>query len=556
MRGGGRRTLGGSYRLLDHGRHHHAKTGAHARVQRGRRDSLHHSWRTILTQLLLVLAVLPFSQTAPDPGYLQGAVASAQRLEVVYLETDPPTRVVIQDAKIIEQLAQLMNLCLPGVSAVQVPQSGHVFHVRVVPKGQGKPVHEFTLCQRHVVFYGAEKRYHAQLASTRFHYILFREVYWNTKEGREKSEHLTFVRAYRLPPGHFHSTGNALAISHDGRVMYIADGGRDALHAFIRGNSTGLGCLLPRYQDSEAESQIPDAKPQPHLTMPVVLALSPDDRFLYLGPKFLPAITVFACGFGRNLSDVVQVVRGGRDGIPEMNQPESLAISPDGRHAYVMAAVSQRLLVFARNQEDGTLRYLDSQPLGESPTAVTISPDGKSLYVIAHASCLTSYRRNDIDGRLQELEEHRDARALKFGSSLAVSPDGRNVYTTSLRDGVAVWTRDEQTGTLRFLERLSSGQDGVSELDYASAIAVHPDGHRVYVAAQQDSALTAFERQQPEGKLRFLEAITNGQGPVEGLRGARAVVVSPDGRHGYVGSGESPVVVFSVPGYEPYLGDP
>jgi 6-phosphogluconolactonase (cycloisomerase 2 family) len=519
-------------------------------------DSLHYSWRTILTELLLVLAVLPWSQTAPDPSYLQGAVASAQRLEIVFLETDPPTRVVIEDAKVIEQLAQVTNLSLPGVSTVRSPQSGHVFHIRVVAKGQGAPVHEFTLCERRLVFYGSENAYHAQLASDRFHYLLFREVYRNTKEGKEKSERLTFVRAYRLPPGQFHSTGNALAISHDGRVMYIADGGQDALHVFIRGESTGLGSLLPRYQNAEAKSQIPGAKPHPHLTMPVALALSPDDRFLYLGPKFFPAITVLACGAGRNLSDVVQVVEGGRHDIPEMNQPESLAISPDGRHAYVMAAVSRRLLIFARNQEDGTLRYLDSQPLGELPTAVTISPDGKTLYVITHRGCLSSYRRNDIDGRLQPLEEHRDDRVLKFGSSLVVSLDGRNVYTTSLRDGIAVWTRDEKTGKLGFLEWLVNGKDGVSGLDYASAIAVHPAGHRVYVAAQQDSALTAFERQQPGGKLRFLEAIRNGQGRVDGLRGARAVVVSPDGRHVYVGSGESPVVVFSVPGYEPYFEDP
>jgi len=509
-----------------------------------------------LTELLLVLAVLAWSQTAPDPGYLQGAIASAQRLEVTFLETDPPTRVVIQDAKIIEELAQATNLSFPGVSAVRVPESGHVFHIRVIPKRQGEPVHEFTLSQQRLVFYGTEIVYHAQLASDRFHYLLFREVYRNTKEGKEKSERLTFVRAYRPPPGQFHSTGNALAISHDGRVMYIGDGGRDALHVFIRGKNTGLGSLLPRYQNSEAGSQIPGAKRQPHLTMPVALGLSPDDRFLYFGPKFFPAITVFACGAGRNLSDVVQVVEGGRDGIPEMNQPESLAISSDGRHAYVMAAVSRRLLVFARNQEDGTLKYLDSQPLGELPTAVAISPDGKSLYVITHRGCLSSYRRNDMDGRLQPLEEHRDDRVLKFGSSLIVSPDGRNLYATTLREGIAVWTRDQQTGKLRFLERLFNGTSGVSGLDYASAIAVHPDGHRVYVAAQQDSAVTAFERQQPEGNLRFLEAITNGQGRVEGLRGARALVVTPDGRHLYVGSGESPVVVFSIPGYEPYFGDP
>ena len=155
---------------------------------------------------------------APDPGYLQGVVASAQRLEIVFWETDPATRVIIQDAKIIEQLAQVTNLCFPGVSTVRAPQTGYVFDIRVVPKKPGEPVHEFTLCERRLVFYGSENAYHAQLASVRFHYLLFREVYRNTKEGKEKSERLTFVRAYRLTPGEFHSTGNALAISHDGGV--------------------------------------------------------------------------------------------------------------------------------------------------------------------------------------------------------------------------------------------------------------------------------------------------------------------------------------------------
>jgi DNA-binding beta-propeller fold protein YncE len=491
---------------------------------------------------LCLLSLLAWSQT-PDPAVLQRAVADAECLEVEFLETDPPVRIRIQDPTIIRDLAGAMKLSSAGFSTTAVQQSGHVFNIRVVPKKQGEAVHEFSLCLRHLICYGPQKACHALLDSGRFHHLLFREVYRNTKEGKEKSERLTFVRAYPPRPGRVGTTGDALAISRNGGIMYIGDGGRDVLHVFIRGKNSGLGSLMPRGKS-------------PYLTMPAALALSPDDRFLYLGLKSLPVIAVVACEVGSDLSAVVQVVHGERDGIPDMNRTESMAISPDGRHAYVLAALSRRLLAFARNQVDGTLRYLDSEPLGESSTAVTISPDGKNLYVITHEGCLDSYRRNDVDGHLQRLEHYRDALLLRFGSSLVVSPDGRNVYTTSLREGVAVWTRDEQTGKLRFLEWLFNGNAGITGLAGVSGIAVHPDGHRVYVAAQQDNALTAFERQQPHGNLRFLEAITSGQGQVEGLRGARAVVVSPDGRHVYVGTSESPVVVFSVPGYEPYFEDP
>jgi 6-phosphogluconolactonase (cycloisomerase 2 family) len=118
---------------------------------------------------------------------------------------------------------------------------------------------------------------------------------------------------------------------------------------------------------------------------------------------------------------------------------------------------------------------------------------------------------------------------------------------------VGVWARNKATGKLTFLQRLDNDVSGINGLEYAVALALHPDGKRLYVAAQQDNALSVFAREEPKGTLRFLEALTHGQAGVEGMRGARAVTVSPDGRNVYVGSAESPVVVFAVAGYDTSL---
>jgi 6-phosphogluconolactonase (cycloisomerase 2 family) len=81
-------------------------------------------------------------------------------------------------------------------------------------------------------------------------------------------------------------------------------------------------------------------------------------------------------------------------------------------------------------------------------------------------------------------------------------------------------------------------------LDQPAAVVVSPDGRHVYVAAAHGSAVGVYARDPNSGGLTPVSCISrDGSGPCtsvnhdRALRGARAVVMSPDGRFLYVAAG-------------------
>jgi 6-phosphogluconolactonase (cycloisomerase 2 family) len=148
---------------------------------------------------------------------------------------------------------------------------------------------------------------------------------------------------------------------------------------------------------------------------------------------------------------------------------------------------------------------------------------------------------------LSQLEE-----PLFGASGVAVSPDGAHVYVTGRsEDGVAIFDRDPVGGGLSFVTTVLDGDalpgGTVDGLDGAESVAVSPDGEHVYVAGFNDSALAVFDRDPVTGLLDFLEVFRDVAvgGTIDGLGGATAVVLSPDGSTVYVaGANDDAIVVF------------
>jgi 6-phosphogluconolactonase (cycloisomerase 2 family) len=83
---------------------------------------------------------------------------------------------------------------------------------------------------------------------------------------------------------------------------------------------------------------------------------------------------------------------------------------------------------------------------------------------------------------------------------------------------------------------LFNGQDGVQGLQGASAVAISPNGDNIYAVGALDDAISVFSRNPQTGELAFVEVHQDGVSGVDDLRSPTDVAVSPDGRHVYVTS--------------------
>jgi 6-phosphogluconolactonase (cycloisomerase 2 family) len=239
-----------------------------------------------------------------------------------------------------------------------------------------------------------------------------------------------------------------------------------------------------------------------------------------------------------------------------------VAMSPDGARLYLVTGSptqDNHIAVFERDGGDGalTLASIATTVTGLGPTA--FSPDGAHAYALLTPpdDGLGVFAR-DPSGSLTFLEEHHESAGgvagLDSPRAVAVSPDGAHVYVVSAGDllspsmrddAIAAFARDPGSGALTFVEAEIDSQGGVDSLDGARGVALSPDGDHVYVASWSDDAVTVFARDSLTGALSVVEVERDGQGGVDGLDGAAAVAVSPDGGYVYVASQESAVAVFA-----------
>jgi 6-phosphogluconolactonase (cycloisomerase 2 family) len=245
-------------------------------------------------------------------------------------------------------------------------------------------------------------------------------------------------------------------------------------------------------------------------------------------------------------------------------------VSPDGRHVYVASTADSAVAIFARNQGDGRLSFVDTRSGGaagveglQGADAVILSPGGEHAYVASlFDDAVVSFARDPDTGSLAFVERQScdfdfqlrrcfGVDGLDGPRSLALSGDGRHLYVPSfstssfLDDGaLAVLARDGQDGTLSFVQALHAGFSG-PEVTGASSAAVSPDGRNVYVTASKEATLTVFARNEENGALSFVEQLRDEFGGGDGLFGAQSVVVSPDGRHVFVAASiDSALTVF------------
>jgi YVTN family beta-propeller protein len=195
--------------------------------------------------------------------------------------------------------------------------------------------------------------------------------------------------------------------------------------------------------------------------------------------------------------------------------PESVAISPDGRKAYVLNKVDGTVSML----NTATNRVIISSPVDPALTvpaqALAVSPNGRRVYVAGGANSIAVLDAANISLR-DTIPVNAVGGIEPNPQGLAVSPDGRLLYVSDNQDGGAVTVLDIATKAV--VTSVSMGP-GTMPL----GVAVSPDGQRAYLAFAGLDVVKVFE------------PLTNNVTatiPV-GLRPV-GIAVSPDGGKVYV----------------------
>ena len=338
----------------------------------------------------------------------------------------------------------------------------------------------------------------------------------------------------------------SLAISPDGNYVYAASVDDNAIPRFSRNSTTGALTYLGVIIDGSGPVQ--------DLAGVFGLTISPDGKHLYAAANDDDALTTFDRNVSTGQLSYVEREKDGEAGVDGLNGARSVAVSPDGKHVYVSAWYDDSVATFSRNSTSGALTYVEVDKDGVNGVAgldaasdVVVSPDSKHVYVSSYGDdSIVVFSRNTSSGRLTYLQRVEDntgsADGLEGALQMAIGPAGNHVYVASRIEGaLAILRREAGTGNLQYVHT-------VEDMHYADGpvgVAVSPDGKNLYVASNVNSTLSVLSRNPLTGKVRQLENFRDNDGVVNGLADARAVAVSPDGKHVYVaGHGDSGIAWF------------
>ena len=344
----------------------------------------------------------------------------------------------------------------------------------------------------------------------------------------------------------------SIAVSPDGKSLYTAAVGSDAVAAFTRDTGTGLLTQVPGgggcIQDSSATPESGCAKGAA-LQIPDWVSVSPNGEDVYASSYQSQAIDVFSrdstTGALTQLSGTAGCISSASlpacSGGTGVQGPGVIALTADGKYAYVAlfgnnlankggvaimsvgaggALTQAGCLLDSTSSVPGCVTSADSSLRGVG--SVAVSPDGNFVYVAARESgALTIYTRNPdgsltrlsgADGCIEEAGTTPCASGtagigLEGPNSIAISPNGSHVYVASFVNAgenttgttVAVFARNSTTGALTQLPGKegcfsSAGADPacatVPVLDGPFAVTTSPDGASVYVTDYGNNTVT------------------------------------------------------------------
>jgi DNA-binding beta-propeller fold protein YncE len=279
----------------------------------------------------------------------------------------------------------------------------------------------------------------------------------------------------------------AISVSSDGKSVYVAASASDAVAVFDRDATSGALTQRPGAEGctvNEPSTDIATCNNTARaLDQPRGVVVSPDREVVYVSAFASDAIAAFDRNTGNGAltqkadaegcivdgpaTDVATCDNGGR----ALNGPRDVALSPEGRNAYVAVEGSNAIAVF------------DISGFTGAPTQKADA-----------AGCLVNASSTDVPTC-----DHT-ARALAGAAGVTVSPDSLNVYVASTgSDAVATFDRAVPAGALTQKAGATGCLVNGPSTDVATcnnsgrgfngadAVVVSPDGTSTYVVTQAGS---------------------------------------------------------------------
>lgn len=394
----------------------------------------------------------------------------------------------------------------------------------------------------------------------------------------------TSVRALRGPAPFLGS--NAVAISPDGRNVYVASSSSNAVAIFRRDAATGALTQAVGTAGCIAQAGAGGCANAVGLEGPNSLAVSPDGSNVYATSVTSDAVAILhrdpSTGALTQAGDgsgcIANAATTGCTTGRALDGPDIVVVSPDDRNVYVGAFMGNAIAVFARDASTGALTQpagppgclvavptpgcVNARGLG-APEGLAVSADGDNVYAAAAlSSALDVFTRAPITGALTQasngtgcivdaaLSGCTTGTQLDGADAVAVSPDDGDVYVTSLfSNSLTTFTRTPTTGQLVQQSGTSAcviyvfavGCSLGRALSAPEGLAVSPDGASVYAAAFASAAIDSFNRKGESGALMQKSGRTGcvttiaapGCAARRGLLGASSIAVSADGRFVY-----------------------
>ncbi|MDX6601320.1 MAG: hypothetical protein QOF13_522 [Solirubrobacterales bacterium] len=384
-------------------------------------------------------------------------------------------------------------------------------------------------------------------------------------------------------PGPFMGS-RAIALSPDGKSVYVASSKSDAIAIFSRNARTGAltqprgaaGCIAAKGGGHCATAIALDG--------PNSLAVSPDGHNVYATSRGSSSISVFQRDQTTGALSQLPASAGCISGVPvpvcaagrALVGPDVVVISPKGENVYVGSFFGNAVAVFDRDPASGAL----TQPGDSSgciaeaiagcalgfalgaPEGMAISGDGASVYVAsALSNAVVTLARDQSTGNLTQATDGSGCIAnsaltgcatgvqLSGANAVAFNPGG-DVYVTSLfSNSVTAFTRSKTSGGLAqkpgtagcLVWLRAVGCSFGRALRAPEGLTISPDGANVYVAAFANSAIAVLERGKRVGKVRqkpgrrgcVAPRSVSGCTRARALRGVSSIALSPDGRYLY-----------------------